>query len=256
MQISIWSRRQVLQCTMCTAAAVLAPEHPQGKDGNQKLTSSAIAGARAAVLRSLVRILSYPLDTLKTRSQLPGLEPSLKAPFAGSGYAVIGSLPSGALLVGSFDTLREAGVPRPLASIAASIPPLMLKIPIERLKQRAQAAASPSKSLGFDGGNAHAAREIGFNAIQLAIFDSLDDCQSWVAGALAASTAAIATHPLDVVKTRAMVTAKHPAPSILDSARHICRGEGVGAFALGLWPRALHAAIGGAVFFAAQQQWE
>ncbi|KAJ8600134.1 hypothetical protein CTAYLR_003476 [Chrysophaeum taylorii] len=199
----------------------------------------AVAGARAAIVRSAVRIASHPLDTAKTRAQLGIAKKS--TPFAGVGMT-LAQLPAGAIMVTSFDALRAAGVPRPIASAVASVPSLLIKVPLERLKQFEQAGVRGN--VRYSGGVAHAAREFSFNAIQLGLFDATDG-SPWARGAAAAAVAAVATHPIDVVKTRTM------ASSITEIAcvRAILANEGVRAFALGIVPRVLHSAVGGAAFF-------
>ncbi|KAJ1460240.1 hypothetical protein M885DRAFT_24529 [Pelagophyceae sp. CCMP2097] len=116
--------------------------------------NAARTGATAAVARSAVRLATYPLDTIKTRQQTldttktqpPApqtavqkerwtFDPSL---FDGVGWALISAAPAGALLIGTFDTLRAAGLPSLVCSVAAAVPPLAFKVPLERLKQRMQ----------------------------------------------------------------------------------------------------------------------
>lgn len=222
----LMSRRNVLQsATTTTTLAALGAN------------SSFVGGARASVTRSFVRLATYPLDTWKTREQVGGGGNVFK----GSGYAIVGAAPAGALLVSSYDALKAAGVPSAQASFAASITPLALKIPLEGLKQRAQVGTT-NATFSYRGGLPHALRELGFNAIQLSVYDALDG-PAWRRGAQAALVAAVATHPLDVLKTRAMTAAEEG-----DERRNATTPI---SFTAGLIPRSAHATIGGAAFFAA-----
>jgi len=221
------------------------------------LVQNATRGARAAVLRTAVRLATYPLDTIKTRQQT---RVAKDVPlFSGVGLATLGQIPAGAALVGSFDFLRSSGVDRATSAFLASLPPIVLKVPFERLKQRRQIGRFEDNDLDFyRGGTAHAFRELGFNAIQLAIFDATDG-EPALRGAIAAGLAAVFTHPIDVVKTVSMTDDQAAGDdlghrkkknNIAAVVNDLYTDDGLRAFTRGILPRALHSALGGAAFFA------
>ena len=223
--------QSVTRRTMMSSAVMFLPI--SGENVTRGLTASAV--------RTGVRVASYPLETLKTRQQTGAAAGPV---FSGVGVAVL-QVPASAVVVTTFDVLRR-DLDRSTAALLASLPPLVLKIPLEGLKQRRQ--IDRPGELSYRGGDAHALRELGFNFVQLAIYDALD-LSPPLAGGLAALIAAIFTHPIDVLKTNAM-TSDDDAKSLSERAQDLVRKEGIGIFLKGLVPRALHATLGGAAFFA------
>jgi hypothetical protein len=77
-----------------------------------------------------------------------------------------------------------------------------------------------------------------------------DPHEDFAMGALAGAAAAAATTPLDVVKTRMMVSAAS-RPTMLGAAGQVLAAGGPGAFFTGVGARALSNGINSAVFFCA-----
>jgi solute carrier family 25 S-adenosylmethionine transporter 26 len=107
-----------------------------------------------AATRAAKEALLHPLDTLKTREQLPALlsngSAALAKLYSGVVPAVIGGIPAGAVFFGVKDLckeqLRAAGVNRDVATLvgvcAANLPYWLIRTPAELLKTRQQANVS------------------------------------------------------------------------------------------------------------------
>jgi solute carrier family 25 S-adenosylmethionine transporter 26 len=79
----------------------------------------------------------------------------------------------------------------------------------------------------------------------------LDPIQAGLCGSLAGGLAAAVTTPLDVVKTRIMLstsTSTQPSLGIIASATQIYKREGPRAFFKGIVPRVTWISIGGSIF--------
>ena len=183
---------------------------------------------------------------------------------------------------------------RLVISIVATLPQNAIKIPGELLKQRAQTRSDRSMvdlmkealaegGLGglYVGGLAQLAREIPYNAIQMASFQSLKDeyarrgisefvndvilNNDWnnryfhlvvdksssaaVLGLLAAALACVLTQPFDVIKTRYMTARAGSRLRLGSVLKEIVDSEGAGGFFNGLLPRLLLVSIGGSIYF-------
>lgn len=78
-------------------------------------------------------------------------------------------------------------------------------------------------------------------------------------GMVAGATTAFLTCPLDVLKTRIMLTADLPKEhrySILQTAKRILQEEGYSAFFKGATPRVIQISLGGALWFGAFEEYK
>lgn len=180
---------------------------------------------------------------------------------------------------------------RLIFSAIATLPQNAIKVPAELIKQRAQvqpntniflliqqATRPPLGILGlYKGGGAQLIREIPYNAIQMATFQSFKETLmsqipgnpesypfglslasiSGILGLLAAAIAAILTQPADVIKTRLMTDVEDNLNAnqivrkdgIVRTARNIVLEEGWKGLFVGLTPRLILVSLGGMVYF-------
>ncbi|ETN68794.1 carrier protein PET8 domain protein [Necator americanus] len=109
------------------------------------------------------------------------------------------------------------------------------------------------------------AREIPFSIIEFPLWEFLKkkvgerkkaDCspvEGAACGSIAGSVAAAITTPLDVAKTRIMLSKTGKAPTIYSTLKEIYTGAGIPALFSGVTPRVLWMAVGGFVFFGAYE---
>lgn len=178
----------------------------------------AVSGAVSGASRAVARLLSYPLDTLKTAEQAQAELHKERNLLRGVFIAMLSAIPANSAFILVFNTLNDflpcmtaVGDPsvrlaqRIIISSIATLPANFFKIPAELLKQRAQLSnlttsglssaaemVEDMKLLGFQGlyqgGNAMLLREVPFNALQMAIFYYLKE--SVLGGPAVASLAA------------------------------------------------------------------
>jgi len=173
-----------------------------------------------------------------------------------------------------------------VAASLADVSACVVRVPCEVLKQRMQAICpevggltfrqtvarvSQEGVMGFFAGfGATAMREVPFALIQMPLFEELKHRHPWAerarecgdtgqlgligmqAGCLAGSFAGVATTPLDVAKTRIILT-ERPAdrPGLLQMMGEIQRESGVRGLFRGFVPRAVHCGLGGALWLGA-----
>ncbi|EPB72065.1 hypothetical protein ANCCEY_08860 [Ancylostoma ceylanicum] len=222
------------------------------------------AGAGLAVDLGL-----YPLDTIKT---------------SGMGSVAIGSAPGAALFFLSYRSVNamfkeENSFIHAFSASIAEVVACAVRVPTELVKQRLQ-ASSRKRSLtdvcreiyrsnhlrGFYRGYlSTVAREIPFSIIEFPLWEFLKkkvaarkqaDCspvEGAACGSIAGSVAAAITTPLDVAKTRIMLSKAEKAPTILMTVKEVYTAGGVGALFSGVTPRVLWMAAGGFVFFGAYE---
>lgn len=182
-----------------------------------------------------------------------------------------------------------------LAASLGELAACAVRVPTEVLKQRAQARQFRNgreafreiwglRSAGgwgrvarelYRGGGVTVLREIPFTVVQFPLWEG---CKAWWAGrrgphgrvtplesalfgSLSGAVAALVTTPLDVLKTRIMLSRRHlevaPAGGALKPAsageilREIVRKEGPKALMRGWAPRVMWISIGGAIFLGA-----
>jgi solute carrier family 25 S-adenosylmethionine transporter 26 len=267
------------------------------------------------VAGTLTDISLYPLDTLKTRLQSQaGFFPSggFSRVYRGVGSALVGSAPSAALFFITYDETKKllfrlfpasssedggaGGLAAPLVHMAAGsageVAGCVIRVPVEVVKQRAQAAHHPSSwasvrhiwtshsGVGlvrelYRGGGVTLLREVPFTMVQFSLWEALrtwharrygsattrreksqaGDGISAVAsalyGSMSGAVAAVATTPLDVLKTRLMLAPERV--SALKTLKAVLQESGIRGLFAGVVPRTMWISIGGAVFLGSYQ---
>ena len=247
---------------------------------------SFIAGGAAGLV---VDVTCFPLDTFKTRLQGKEGFQSLggfRQLYKGIGPVIIGSIPHAALFFCTYDLLKDVACqtaftgPESVVHMAAgclgeSVASLV-GVPVEVVKQRRQVSSTSSwmiaqriwKAEGgrgfYRGLQTTLSREIPFCLVQMPIWEWLKKQWSLVAerklraeesalcGAGGGVVAAVITNPMDVVKTRIMLSeGKEGASQVL---RTIYKQEGLGGLFAGVVPRTVWVILGSIIFFGVYEQ--
>lgn len=260
-------------------------------DGNSEFNPvpfrvSLIAGGIAG---TAVDVILFPLDTVKTRLQSPqGFLKSggFRGIYSGIASAATGSAPAAAIFFVFYELVKNTLSPKvqtqyqPAVNMAAAMAGeatcLVVRVPVEVVKQRAQAYKNTTslqalnytiKQEGFPGlyrGFANTFwREMPFALLQYPLWEffkdmwstnqgrRVDPWQSSVCGAMAGGIAAVVTTPLDVAKTRVMLAEKGCPTTQVGVIRvmWIIRSrDGTRALFAGVVPRVAWITLGGAVF--------
>ncbi|KAI8845306.1 mitochondrial carrier domain-containing protein [Chytriomyces cf. hyalinus JEL632] len=249
--------------------------------------------AAGAVAGMTVDIVLFPLDTVKTRLQSKeGFRAAggFRGIYSGLSSAAIGSAPGAAAFFSVYELLKKKlgnssistgkndALIHMMAASGGEVTACLIRVPTEVVKQRMQTGQYNSVSTAltsivqsdgvrgiYRGFAMTVFREIPFCCVQFPLFEYMK--KSWalrkgsapepweagLCGSVAGGFAAAVTTPLDVVKTRIMLSAKSLAGereynSIPGSFRKIVAEEGFGALFKGIGPRVTWISIGGAVF--------
>ncbi|CAI5448805.1 unnamed protein product [Caenorhabditis angaria] len=262
---------------------IMAEEHEKGN-----IVRWLVCGATAGLA---VDIGLYPLDTIKSRMQSKQgfiAAGGFKDVYRGMSSVVLGSAPGAAIFFFSYkfissnlkknysqnDPLIEA-ISASLAEIAACA----VRVPTELCKQRGQVMENAKLSVicreiweakgfrGFyQGYMSTVAREIPFSIIQFPIWEGLkrfiaknkkngkcSPLEGAACGSFAGCIAAGLTTPLDVAKTRIMLTKTSPPPTIIATIRDVYSSGGIAGLYSGIVPRVLWISGGGFIFFGAYE---
>ncbi|KAJ1821364.1 S-adenosylmethionine transporter [Coemansia sp. RSA 2671] len=262
--------------------------------GTPNTTQCLAAGGFAGMA---VDVALFPLDTIKTRLQAKAgfmASGGFRGIYSGLSSAVIGSSPGAAMFFLTYEQVKAGCEKRVspkyqpfvhmFAASAGEIAACLVRVPTEVTKQRLQAKHHPSLStairgtyaaeglLGFYRGYlTQVVREIPFTCIQFPIYEYLKQShtlrrgrpiKSWeaaVCGSLAGGTAAALTTPLDVVKTRVMLSTKGMGAhleysGIVSTLTRIAREEGMRALFSGIVPRTIWISVGGFVFLGSYEK--
>lgn len=258
------------------------------KDGNEKLpTPIQYCFLAGGVAGGIVDSILYPLDTLKTRLQSNLSFKSSGGPhnlYRGIAPALLGSIPSAALFFSSYETVKRMSryfnaekefAPGTLfmASAFGEIMACTIRAPVEVLKQRMQINRYSSTFeafrgiylqdglLGFQRGYwALLRREIPFSCIQFPLYEFFkikftgqSPWESAICGSLSGAIAAAITTPLDVLKTRVIVTQGHKwhvYQGVWDGIRELIKEpRGWKTAFSGVGPRVAWIGMGGFIFF-------
>ncbi|KAJ1645230.1 S-adenosylmethionine transporter [Coemansia erecta] len=264
-------------------------------DNTPNTTQCLAAGGLAGIA---VDTALFPLDTIKTRLQAKAgflASGGFRGIYSGLSSAIIGSSPGAAMffltyeqIKASFERSNIAKEYQPLAHMAAAsageVAACLVRVPTEVIKQRLQAKHHSSLGkairgtyqteglLGFYRGYlTQVVREIPFTCIQFPIYEYLKQwhatrngrqIRSWEAalcGSVAGATAAALTTPLDVVKTRVMLSTKGMGAhleynGIVGTLTRIAQEEGVRALFSGIVPRTVWISVGGFVFLGSYEK--
>ncbi|KIY72472.1 mitochondrial carrier [Cylindrobasidium torrendii FP15055 ss-10] len=228
---------------------------------------SLLAGGAAG---TAVDVLFFPIDTIKTRLQSSrGFFASggFKSIYSGIGSVALGSSPGAATFFVVYDSLKKTfsqhtSMPAPTVHLTAAsvgeVAACLVRVPTEVVKTRTQTAQYSSSWAALRGTSLKGLyrgfgitvfREIPFTSIQFPLYEYLKQqnvIPFALCGATAGGTAAALTTPLDVLKTRIMLSkTKTTVPAV---CAEIMRTGGPKAFFAGVIPRTMWISAGGAVF--------
>jgi len=246
-----------------------------------------VALAAGGVAGTAVDVTLFPLDTLKTRLQAKeGFWRSggFSRVYAGLGPVLIGSAPGAAAFFCAYEGAKAvlgAGDARSHAAAAAvgEVCACLVRVPVEVVKQRRQARPGGPGSLSvlrtllnaegplglYRGFWTTVAREVPFSLLQFPLWEHLKatiaarsgrltatPAESAACGAVAGGLSALATTPLDVAKTRIMLS-DGAHPGTLVTLGEVYSQGGLRALFAGAAPRTMWISIGGFVFFGAYE---
>ncbi|KAF3420831.1 hypothetical protein E2986_02623 [Frieseomelitta varia] len=240
--------------------------------------TSLISGAFAGTMCDFI---SYPLDTLKTRLQSQhGFFKSggFKQLYKGLGPVMIGSAPSASLFFISYESIKvmfQPQIPEQYHAFihmtAASLGEMvacLIRVPVEVVKQRRQALLSDAHKLPlsalYRGYGSTVIRDLPFGLIQMPLWEYFKlywkknvkrECtsvESAICGSASVAISAALTTPLDVAKTRIMlsnVTAGKDEIKISVMLNKVYHDHGFKGLFAGFIPRVGGFTISGFVFF-------
>lgn len=249
----------------------------------RSFTSGAAAGL-------MVDLSLFPLDTLKTRLQSEkGFwnAGGLRGVYKGVGPTILASAPSAAIFFVTYDKSKSLletnnGRMAPICHMAsacvAEIASNLVRVPMEVVKQRRQTtdgihplniirkAIENEGFLGlYRGFFSTVMRDIPFSIIQFPLWEALKlywsnrkmrevtAAESALAGAIAGAVAGACTTPLDVAKTRIMLTEHDQAAAknlqTVNVLKEIYRSKGIQGLFAGFVPRITMIFFGGGIFF-------
>lgn len=241
---------------------------------------SLVAGGVAG---TAVDVCLFPLDTIKTRLQAKeGFARSggFSGIYRGLGAAAVASAPAAGVFFAAYDTAKTMlaqtypDMSPPVRYMAAAavgeLASAGVRVPFEIVKQQMQAKLFTSypdairsvvHTMGLGGVLRSyvslVSREVPFSLLQYPLYEyfklqltgNAEATPSWrvsLAGSLAGGIAAAITTPLDVAKTRVMLSGERGTYATL---LHVFRTEGPGALVHGIVPRVMWISLGGAIFF-------
>ncbi|CAO3612660.1 unnamed protein product [Cunninghamella blakesleeana] len=257
------------------------------EQGPRNLKAALLSGAIAG---TAVDTVLFPLDTIKTRLQSQAgfiASGGLKGVYSGLLAAVIGSAPSASLFFVSYEASKRvlgasfdpsySPIIHMVAASFGEVTACTVRVPTEVIKQRMQTKQFNSVSssvsnvirtegiLGlYRGFLSTVAREIPFACIQFPLYEffkkmylkqygrQAEPYQAALCGSLAGGIAAAITTPLDVCKTRIMLSNKNQSTKqyngILSTMKRIVAEEGPRVLLSGIGPRVMWISIGGSIF--------
>ncbi|XP_053977025.1 S-adenosylmethionine mitochondrial carrier protein-like isoform X1 [Hylaeus volcanicus] len=256
--------------------------HDKNFEGNTDtinvILTSSISGALAGTVCDLT---FFPLDTLKTRLQSQhGFIKSggFRRLYRGLGPVMAGSPPSAAIFFITYDGIKEVlqpHIPQQYHSfihmIAASFGEMvacLIRVPVEVVKQRKQALLHDRQRLAlrtlYRGYGSTVLRDLPFGFVQMPLWEYFKLCWTRQAGrectpvegafcgSVSVAISAAVTTPLDVAKTRIMLSntsADKEEVKISIMLKEVYRSCGVRGLFAGFLPRVGGFTISGFVFF-------
>lgn len=249
-----------------------------------------ITGARNVFLTSLVSgalagttcdLLLFPLDTIKTRlqSQHGFLQSGgFRSVYQGFFPVLIGSAPAAAVFFITYEGLKDVLQPRvPLqyhsiihmgAAIMSEVVACLVRVPVEVVKQRKQALLGDTHKLKlrtlYRGYGSTVLRDVPFGLIQMPLWEYFKlywkehtnrECtpnEGAICGSASVAISAAITTPLDVAKTRIMLSntsADKEEVKISAMLKEVYQSSGVKGLFAGFTPRVVAFTIGGFIFF-------
>ncbi|KAL7317247.1 S-adenosylmethionine transporter [Mucor circinelloides] len=273
----------------------MGKDNPQAKSLYQaNLRQALVAGAMAG---TIVDSVLFPLDTIKTRLQAQAgfaVSGGFRGVYSGLLSAFVGSAPNAALFFVTYEAIKrllgassDGSSQSPFifmtAATCGEISACTVRVPTEVIKQRMQinqfsttmgAVSSVLKTEGllglYRGFLPTVAREIPFTCIQFPLYEffkskygqykgeRVEPMEAAVMGSLAGGIGAAITTPLDVCKTRIMLSSKtssnRPYTGIVETMKRIVREEGAKKLLAGIGPRVMWISIGGSIFLGAYEK--
>lgn len=204
---------------------------------------------------------------------------------------VVGIVPAAAVYMLFFQTLKTRFTARfpnrgrnaaiALAAAVGDVAACLVRVPCEVVKQRLQVgyyidsraalAGFARPALLYAGLGAQLARDVPYAAVEFVFYENLKAAaarrngegrklgrvESFLVGGASGAAAAIASNPLDVVKTRLMTQIRVGGMVKYRGVGHalvtVAREEGAAAFAKGIAPRIVAKTLQSALFFAAYE---
>ncbi|XP_068978253.1 mitochondrial S-adenosylmethionine carrier protein-like [Bombus flavifrons] len=258
---------------------MLQESNPAATTGAKNVfITSLISGALAGTMCDFI---SFPLDTLKTRLQSQhGFLKSggFRQLYKGLGPVMIGSAPSASLFFITYETLKimfQPQIPEQyhvfIHMTAASVGEMvacLIRVPVEVVKQRRQAFLSDAHKLPlralYRGYGSTVIRDLPFGLIQMPLWEYFKlywkkhvkrECtpmEGAICGSTSVAISAALTTPLDVAKTRIMlsnVTVGKDEIKISAMLSKIYHDHGFKGLFAGFVPRVCGFTISGFVFF-------
>ncbi|XP_020289814.1 S-adenosylmethionine mitochondrial carrier protein-like [Pseudomyrmex gracilis] len=259
----------------------------EGSDNNLSkrdvLFTSFVSGALAGIICD---VTLFPLDTLKTRLQSQhGFFQSggFKKLYKGIGPVILGSAPSAAIFFITYEGIKQYTQPcipeqyhsiiHMVAASSSEVTACLVRVPVEVIKQRKQALLSDTNHLGlrtlYRGYGSTVLRDLPFGLIQMPLWEyfklywtrrSQRDCtpmEGAICGAASVAISAALTTPLDVAKTRIMLSstsAEKEEVKISTMLKEVYKCNGVKGLFAGFVPRVTGFTIGGFIFFGVYEQ--
>lgn len=245
--------------------------------------TSLIAGGAAG---TFVDITLFPLDTLKTRLQ--SSQGFLKTGgfsglYRGISPVIVGSAPTAALFFLTYEEIKTVMQSRismdyctPLhmgAAAMGEIVACLIRVPVEVVKQRRQVLIRDKKlfdlKLLYRGYWSTVLRDSPFSIVQFSLWEHLKKSYSFyidreirpvesaICGAIAGGVSAAVTTPLDVAKTRIMLSSRTLLSSelkILDILRRVYLENGFRGLFAGFPLRVMWITLGGFIFFGVYEE--
>ncbi|TGZ48649.1 S-adenosylmethionine mitochondrial carrier protein [Temnothorax longispinosus] len=239
------------------------------------LLTSFVSGALAGIICD---VTLFPLDTLKTRLQSQhGFFQSggFRQLYKGVGPVVLGSAPSAAIFFITYEGIKQYSqpcIPDQYHSII-HMTACSVRVPVEVIKQRKQALLPDTHRLRlrtlYRGYGSTVLRDLPFGVIQMPLWEYFKLCWTQrtqrectpLAGAACGSASvaisAAVTTPLDVAKTRIMLSstsAEREEVKISTMLKEVYRDHGVKGWFAGFLPRVTGFTVGGFIFFGVYEQ--
>ncbi|XP_076678018.1 mitochondrial S-adenosylmethionine carrier protein [Andrena cerasifolii] len=253
--------------------------HPmQNVSATNVFITSLISGGLAGVICD---VTFFPLDTLKTRLQSQhGFMKSggFNRLYQGLGPVLVGSVPTASLFFITYEGIKEVFQPRvpyqyhslihmTAASMGETVA-CLIRVPVEVVKQRRQALLGDTHRLAiktlYRGYGSTVIRDLPFGLIQMPLWEYFKVCwkrrvqrectpiEGATCGAVSVGISAAITTPLDVAKTRIMLSntsADKDEVKISLMLKEVYRKCGVRGLFAGFHPRVGGFTISGFVFF-------
>ncbi|KAL0116511.1 hypothetical protein PUN28_009879 [Cardiocondyla obscurior] len=247
------------------------------------LLTAFVSGALAGIICD---VTLFPLDTLKTRLQSQhGFFKSggFRQLYKGVGPVVLGSAPSAAIFFITYEGIKQYSQPyvpeqyhsiiHMVAASSSEVTACLVRVPVEVIKQRKQALLSDVHRLRlrtlYRGYGSTVLRDLPFGVIQMPLWEYFKlywmqhvhrECTPLEGAACGSASVAISaaiTTPLDVAKTRIMLSstsAEKEEVKISTMLKEVYKDNGVKGLFAGFFPRVIGFTIGGFIFFGVYEQ--